>query len=202
MKVVSFLIAVCCFSSLLAAQTTTSFHATAESAVASANVNGTGLSVDVGRGDFLGTPVTFMFMFSFTQNADGSFTEIFGSGTIPDQSFTNAGMEQMDLNVDTSTTPNFHATQCTFRFTPFFSSTCTAAPTGVIQVHWNNNKITTKRLLIESRRTFPNAVSIRSHQDLDQSSADASGSFLGLSFPNAFQAEVQMNRDTQITITQ
>jgi hypothetical protein len=203
MKILSFLLAVCCCSSLLAAQQqTTSFHATAEGASVNATIDATNVFVSVARGFFANQPGTFMGISSFTQNPDGSFTFLFGNGTIPDQDYTNAGMEQMDLNVDTSQVSTFHLTQCTFTFTPFFSSTCGAGPTGAVQIHWTNNKIMTKRFLVDSRRTFPVAITVREHSDQDISSADASGSVLGLSFSNEPRGQVILNRDTTITITQ
>ena len=190
MKHLSILVAVCFFSSLLFAQRTTSFHGTAEGARAFATINASKISVIVARGFLASNPATFMEIVSFTRNSDGSVVFVFGFGTVPDQAYTNSGMEQMDLNVDTSQISTFQSTQCTVTFTPF------------IQVHWTNNKITTQRVLVDRRRTFPNSVTIREHQDMDQSSADASGSFLGLSFSSASQAQVQLNRDTFITITQ
>jgi len=202
MKHLSILVAVCFFSSLLFAQRTTSFHGTAEGARAFATINASKISVIVARGFLASNPATFMEIVSFTRNSDGSVVFVFGFGTVPDQAYTNSGMEQMDLNVDTSQISTFQSTQCTFTFTPFFTSSCGPGPSGVIQVHWTNNKITTQRVLVDRRRTFPNSVTIREHQDMDQSSADASGSFLGLSFSSASQAQVQLNRDTFITITQ
>lgn len=200
MKHLPFLIVVCFFSSLLFAQTTTSFHGTAESATVTTNVNGTSLNLEVGRGDFLGHPVTFLSLFLVTHNADGSFTQVFGFDTIPGQAFTNAGIEQMDVNLDTSQVPNFQLTQCTVTFTPFFQSSCSAAPSGIIRVHWSNNKVNSQSILTNEHGSFA-GVSMHSHRDLDESSADASGSVLGLSLPGTNLAFVQMNRDTQITIT-
>jgi len=199
MNRLSILIAVCFFSSLLPAQTTTSFHATGEGAIASANVNGASFTLDVSRGDFSGQPSTLLFLFLSTSNADGSFTQIFGSGAVPDQAFTNAGMEQMDLNLDTSQAPGLQLTQCNFTFTPFFQSTCSAASNGILQVHWNNNKIDSNQVMTDIRQSFAGSLSVHSHEDLDESSADASGSVLGITF--ASRGTVQMNRDSQITIT-
>src|SRR5438093_1503206 len=114
MRPLSLIAAVCLLSSLLAAQTTTRFRVTAESAAVRASVNGTEISVDVARGNALGAPVTFLDIFTSTSNADGSFTFSIGIGTIPNEDFFTANVEQMSVNVDTSQVPGFESTICTF----------------------------------------------------------------------------------------
>lgn len=199
MRLLSLFAAVCLFTSLLAAQTTvTSFHSTAESAAVTATVNGAQISVSVFRGD----SSAFIDFFSDAENPDGSITETFGLGTIPGADFTNNGMEHMSLNVDTSQVPGFSSTTCTFTFTPFFNSSCSQGPLGVFQVDWTNNRITSSTLLSEDHETRGGSETVDSHVDSDQSSADASGSFLGLSFSAADNGVVSLNRDTTITITQ
>lgn len=190
--------AVCLLSTLLAAQKTTSFHSTEESAFALGNANGTQVQVDVFRGD----TSAFLFTFTLTLNADGSFAATDGFGTIPTADFTNGGLEQMSLNVDTSQVPGFQSTSCTFSFTPFFSESCTQGPLGVIQVHWTNTRIISESLLFEDHQTVGGSLTVDSHVDSTQTSAQASGSYLGLSFVTMGQAFMDLNRDTTITITQ
>jgi len=201
MRPPSLIATMCLFSSLLAAQTTTTFRVTAESATALATVNGTRISIEVGRGNALGAPVSFLDIFTSTSNPDGSITFSIGIGTIPNEDFFTANLEQMSVNVDTSQVPGFQSTICTFSFTPFFQSTCSAGPLGVVQVNWKNNRITSRRLFVEAHETFGGSVTENAHEDQDQSSADADGSVLGFSFSAADRAFVIMNHDTTITVT-
>lgn len=197
MRPLSSVAAVCLFSSLLAAQTTTSFHSAGGGAFAVTNVNGTAIQIDVNRGDTSALLLTF----TSTQNPDGSVTTTTGSGTIPNADFFSSTLEHMSLNVDTSQVPGFQSTTCTSSFTPFFTETCGPGPLGVIQVNWVNNRIIIISGVQEQHRTFF-GVTVDLHIDASADSANASGSFLGLSFSSANNAFVQTNRDTTITITQ
>lgn len=198
MKPLFLVAAVCLFSSLLAAQTTTQFHFEAEGASVLALANNTEIRIDVDRE----TSSTFLEYFASTQNFDGSVTQTSGSGTISNENLTIGGTERVSLNVDTRQIAGFQTTQCTFSFTPFFTSTCSQGPLGVIQVTWINNGITTSNLLTEDHRTIGGSVTMNSHVDAKESSANVSGSLLGLTFSFVLQAAIGQNRDTTITITQ
>lgn len=197
MKSLSLAAVVCLFSSLLAAQSTTSFHSSAEAAFALANVNGTFIEIEVNRGD----TSAFLETFATTSNPDGSVTSTDQFGTIPNADFVNNGLQHMSLNVDTSQVPGFKSVTCTASFTPFFTETCGQGPLGIIQVNWINNRITTTSFLEEQHLT-EGGLEVHKHIDSDATSANASGSYLGLSFPVADLANIQLNRDTTITITQ
>jgi hypothetical protein len=197
MKLLSVAAALCLFSSLLAAQSTTSFHSKAEGASVSATVNGTAIDIQVSRG----ASSTNLLTLTLTQNPDGSFTSTEGFGAIPNADFVNGGLQHMSLNVDTSQVPGFRSVSCTVSFTPFFTETCGQGPLGLIQVNWVNNRITTSSVLEEEHLTS-GGLTVDTHTDADTSSANASGSYLGLSFPVADNASVRMNRNTTITITQ
>jgi hypothetical protein len=198
MKSLSVLAAVCLFSSLLPAQTTTSFHSEAEAASVLTRVNNAQIMIDLDRQ----TTSTLLDYFASTQNVDGSVTQTFGIGSIPNDDFLAAGTQHMSLNVDTSQVAGFRTTQCTFSFTPFFTSTCSQGTLGVIQVKWVNNGITTSSVLSEDHRTIGGSVTIDSHVNANESSADVSGSFLGQSFSSSVFATVGINKDTTITVTQ
>jgi hypothetical protein len=200
MKPLSLFAAVCLFSSLLAGQTTvTSFHSTAESAGLNITVNKTGITLSIFRGD----TGAFLFYFASTQNSDGSVTQTVANGEIPGEDFTTGGMEHMTLNVDTSQVAGFQSTSCTVTFAPSFSSSCSPGPLGVIQINWTNNRIFSTSTVLENHETpLSGPIKIDTHVDADQSSADASGSFLGLSFTAPNQGSIDLNRSTTITITQ
>lgn len=200
MKPLSLLAAVFLFSSLLAAQTTvTSFHSTAESAGFNATVNGTGITLDIFRGD----TGAFLFYFVSTQNSDGSVTQVVGSGEIPNEDFSRTGMERMSLNVDLSQVAGFQSTSCVLTFAPFFTSSCSPGPLGKIQIDWTSNRIFSTSTLLEEHETPASGpIKIDTHVDADQSSADLSGSFFGLSFTAPNQGSIDLNRSTTITITQ
>ncbi len=198
MKPLLSLAAICLFAPALIAQSTTSFHSNAEGALLRTIVQGTEISIDVLRGDSGVSLVAF----AFTQNPDGSSTEISAFGIIPNADFVTGGVEHMSLNVDTSQVPGFRSTSCTFSFVPFFTESCSQGPLGLIQVNWRNNKITSSSNVLERRQTLGGSVTIDRHENFDENSADANGSFLGLAFPMADEASVRLNRETTITITQ
>lgn len=196
MKAIS-LAAVCLFSSLLAAQTTTSFHSKAEGAFALVNANNTSTEIQVNRGD----TSTFLDVFAVTPGSNGGFTVTSGFGTIPNADFVTSGLQRMALNVDTSQVPGFQSVTCTVSFTPFFNETCQPGPVGLIQINWTGNRIQTFSV-IEERHTTQGGLTVDLHINADQISANASGSYLGFSFPAADNAITDMNHDTTITIIQ
>lgn len=195
MKLLSLAAAVYLFSSLLVAQTTTSFHSSAEGASVLANVNGTAIQIEVDRGATAANLMTF----TSTQNSDGSITTTAGSGSIPNDDFVSGGLEHMSLNVDTSKVPGFSSVICTVS-SAFPNGTCEQGPRGVIQVNWVTNRISTTTFQEEQHVTGL-TLKVDSHIDLSGSSANASGTYLGLSFPSADNASINMNRNTTINIT-
>ena len=195
MKTLSSFVAACLFSSLLAAQTTRSFHSSAEGASVSATVNGISIGIEVDRG----ASSTNLLTLTLIQNPDGSFTSTEGFGTIPNADFVNEGLEHLSLTVDTSKIPGFESVACTVSFTPFLTETCGQGPLGLIQVNWVNDRII-KSNLLEERHFTQGGSRIDTHTDADINSANASGSYLGLSFPAADFGFVSMNRNTTITI--
>jgi hypothetical protein len=198
MKILPVYAAMCLFSTVLVAQTTTSFHSTAEGAFLRTSVNGTEISIDVLRG----STESSLMAFAVTSNSDGSTTEVSALGAIPNADFVNGGVEHMSLNVDTSQVPGFRSTSCTFSFTPFFTSSCSQGPTGLIQVNWTNNRINSTSVLRERHLTIGGSVTIDFHENFDENSANANGTFLGLVFSASDDASIRLNRETTITITQ
>lgn len=196
MKAIS-LAAVCLFSSLLAAQTATSFHSKAEGAFVFVNANNTSTEIQVNRGD----TATFLDVFATTPGENGGFTVTSGFGTIPNADFVTNGFQRMALNVDTSQISGFQSVTCTVSFTPFFNETCQPGPLGLIQINWIANGIETFNGL-EERHTSQGGLTVDLHIDSTNHSANASGSYLGFSFPAAGAASTAINKDTTITIIQ
>lgn len=197
MKLLSFAAVVCLFSSLLAAQNTTTFHSKAEGAFALVNTNNTSTEIEVDRGD----TSTFLNIFATAPGPNNGFTVTSGFGAIPNDDFVTSGLQRMALNVDTSQVPGFQSETCTVSFTPFFSETCGQGPLGLIQINWTSNGIS-KFATVEERHTTQGGLTVDVHLNADQISANASGSYLGSSFPAAAIAGTDMNHDTTITITQ
>ena len=199
MKPLSLGAAVCLFSSLLAAQTTTTFHSTAEGAFALVNINNMAVEIEVDRGN----TQTFLMVFATTPGPNGGFTVTSSFGMIPNDDFVTNGssLQRMALNVDTSQVPGFQSTTCTVSFTPSFTETCGQGPLGLIQINWIGNGITAFKT-VEERQTTQGGLKVDVHINADQISANASGSYLGSSFPAAAVASTDNNHDTTITITQ
>jgi len=187
---------VCLFSSLLAAQSTTSFHSAAPGAFVVANANGTAINIDVNRGD----TSTLLEVFATTPGPNSGSTMTIAFGSIPNNDFVNSGQERMSLNVDTSQVPGFQSTTCTISFTPSFSETCGQGPLGVIQINWISNHIKGFTFVEEQHQDLI-GLTIDLHFNGDVISANASGSYLGSSFPATNDAGTRLNRDTTIIIT-
>lgn len=187
---------VCLFSSLLAAQSTTAFHSSAEGAFVFVNTNNTGVEIEVDRGN----TSAFLMIFAVTPDSNG-FTVTSEFGAIPNADFVTNGFQHMALNVDTSQVPGFQSTTCTISFTPSFTETCVQGPLGVIQANWNSNRISTFSTQ-EERHTAQNGLTVDMSINSVNDSASASGSYLGLSFSGATVASTDINKDTTITITQ
>lgn len=197
MKLISLAAVVCLFFSLLPAQTTTSFHSNAEGAFVLVNTNNTAAEIEVDRGN----TATFLSVFATTPGPNDGFTVTSEFGAIPNADFVTSGFQRMAVNVDTSQVPGFQSVTCTVSFTPFFSETCQAGPLGLIQVNWNSNGITAFST-VEERHTTQGGLTVDVHNNSDDHSANASGSYLGLSFSAETVASTNINKDTTITITQ
>src|SRR5437016_5995762 len=106
MKILPVYAAMCLFSTVLVAQTTTSFHSTAEGAFLLTSINDTEILIDVPRG----STESSLMAFDVTSKSDGSTTEVSAIGAIPNAEFVNDGVEHMSLNVDTRQVPGFRST--------------------------------------------------------------------------------------------
>jgi hypothetical protein len=139
------------------------------------------ISLNVSRGtvDPGASPQTFIFYEIFSSSPDGSFTETFASGSIPNDSFHGGSAAHMTLNVDTSQAPSFTATTCTFTFFPQFTETCAPGALGVIQLDWIQSHNSTTHTVVSQTQVF-NQARIETHQDSDTASAVVTGSFLGI----------------------
>ncbi|HXB20227.1 MAG TPA: hypothetical protein VNV88_02540 [Candidatus Solibacter sp.] len=182
-----------------AAQTET-FHARDAFAQTHFDVSGGEVDISVFRGpDGSGGTNTFLSYGSFVENPDGSATSTSGFGVIPSSAFDAQTLQHVTLNVDTSQVAGFRATTCIFSVT--FTVTCTdGSPLGLIQIDWQPNGASSTKSV--QHLSFTSGPFTR-HLDFDQdeSSADASGSYLGSSFTDPGRALVGKARDSTVSIT-
>ncbi|HEV3038672.1 MAG TPA: hypothetical protein VHA33_12930 [Candidatus Angelobacter sp.] len=138
---------------------------------------------------------------SFVENPDGSATSASGIGLIPSSAFTANNLQHFTLDVDTSQVSGFRATTCIFSGPPAFSITCTdGSPLGPIHVDWQQNGFSSDKMIQHSTFTsgpFTGKVD----RDQDDSSADATGSYLGTNFTDPGRASIGKARDSSISIT-
>jgi hypothetical protein len=177
------------------------FHAKQEDAQVNFDVNGveTDLFLFRGPGGPSGSQ-TFLDYASFTENPDGSATFTDGHGVIPNEAFTANTLQHFSLNVDTSQVSGFQATSCTVSFSPAFTETCIDAPRGIIQIDWQANGGSSThdiRHFTSTSGPFMRKFDI----DGDDSTADATGTFLGSSFTDLGRARIGKARDSTVTIT-
>lgn len=190
----------CAACSLAAAQTMT-FHADGAFAQASFLINNTEVKLAVFLGtDTSGAPSTFLTYNSFAENPDGSATSTSGFGVIPNEAFVAHSLQHFTLNVDTSQINGFSASTCIFP-PPTFTLTCTdGSPVGPIQVDWLENGITTSKgfqHLSSTSGSFTELMDLNQ----DQSSATATGSYLGSRFTDSGLAIVGKSHQSSITTT-
>lgn len=138
---------------------------------------------------------------SFVENPDGSATSTSGFGMIPSSAFTANNLQHFTLDVDTSQVSGFRATTCIFGGPPTFGITCSdGSPLGLIHVEWQQNGFSSDKMIQHSTFT---STPFTGKLDLDQddSSADATGSYLGANFADLGRASMGKARDSSITIT-
>lgn len=200
MKVITLALAVLFTSLAMTAQSNTHIVMHQDGAFANADAfnGGTSLTAEVSRGTdfFTGQPTTFLFYTTFVDTPDG-FTETFGSGTIPNDSFKGDDPAHLMLDVDTSQLTTIFATSCTFSFSTF-TFTCSPAQGGMIDLEWRQSKFFSTKTTNDTQQTFFQAR-INSHVVSDTSSANIAGSFIGLDVTNGF-AIVGVNHSSTVEI--
>ena len=176
----------------------TVFHANGASGFTVGSSNNTSIVLNVNRGGSGTTKQTSLSfdLFTFNQN---SFTDTFGTGTIPNTDLTGDSTALLRLNTDTSTNTNFTITSCTFDLTTFIN-TCINISGGPISVTWTK----TQGFTVHSASTQSMRFAQFTEQSVGESESSfalASGSVLGNAIlPGSF-GEIGVNHNTNITIT-
>jgi len=184
----------------LAAAQTETFHARDAFAQTHFDVNGGQVDISVFRGpDGAGGANTFLSYGSFVEDPDGSATFTSGFGVVPSSAFDAQSLQHVTLNVDTSQVSGFRASTCIFSVT--FTITCTdGSPLGPVQIDWRPNGATSSTSV--QHITFTSGPSTsRLDFDQDESSADATGSYLGSNFTDPGRALIGKARDSTVRIT-
>ena len=140
-----------------------------------------------------GTPSTFLEFDIFTRNPDGSFTDTFGFGDVPDGSLSGNSTTSLSLSVDTSQVSGFQTTTCKS------DGVCTPGPFGLVHIDFNSNGDYSSQSVSENHYDFFQMAQ-RSHYDYNSSSADANGTILG-NILNDVASDIGTNRGTTITLT-
>jgi hypothetical protein len=159
--------------------------------------NNSDINLNVTRSDNNGSTTTFLNFDVFTFTADG-FTDIFAFGQVPNDSLKGDNTKHLSLNVDTSQTPSFQITTCTFSFATF-TFTCQPGQGGVVQLEFQQDGNFSNRTISDQHSTFFQ-VDIHNHVNSDSASAFANGSVLGIPVNNGFSS-IGTNHDTTITLT-
>lgn len=111
-----------------------------------------------------------------------TLTEVFGP--IPDTAFTGDNTQNLALNLDLSTldpTVTFIET-CTISLNDFTTVCSTTPPTGVIQLNFTGNGFQRNQVLTSETVSTFGPTTVRVHQKADTTSANVSGSALGVTF--------------------
>ena len=161
--------------------------------MSSPTVSGSQVWIYASHTDHPGTPATFLEFDIFTPHPDGTFTDTFGSGDVPEDALSGNSSKNLSLIVDTSTATSFQTTTCES------NGTCHAGPTGLLHIDFRTDGDYTDRTISENHYTFFQTVQ-RSHYNYDSSSALANGSILGHSINNG-SSQMGTNRSTTITLT-
>lgn len=135
---------------------------------------------------------TFLQFDIFILNPDGSFTDTFGVGDVPESSLSGNNTKSLSLNVDTSQVSSFETTTCTS------NGVCHQGPFGLVQIDFTADGDFTFESVGEAHYEFVQ-VAERQHFDFRSASALAHGSILG-NFLNNGSCEIGKNRRTFITI--
>ena len=184
---------------------TAHFKTTQSGAFASVSVSPdafTEVNLSVSRGTTNGGTNTSIFFSDVVFAPDFlslTFTEIFGP--IPDSAFTGDNVRGLHLNLDTSTlnpTVTFSET-CTLDLVTF-TQICGPATTGVIQVDFSGNGFQRTQLITSEKVVTFGPTTVRTHERSDTTSANASGSALGIAISTS-GATIGVNRSSQIEIT-
>jgi hypothetical protein len=136
---------------------------------------------------------TFLQFDIFTPNPDGSFTDTFGFGDVPEDVITGSTAKSLTLHVDTSQASSFETMTCTS------NGVCERGPFGLIQIDFTADGGFSSRNISENHYEFFQAAE-RSHYDYRAASALANGSILGHSVNNG-SGQIGTNRGTTITLT-
>lgn len=129
----------------------------------------------------------------FTRNPDGSFTDTFGIGLVPEDVITGNTTRGLTLHVDTSQASSFDTTTCKS------NGGCQRGPFGLIQITFTPNGDFSSQSISESHDEFIQ-FSLRSHNDYRSASAFGNGSILGTAV-NSGSSQIGMRRSTTITLT-
>ncbi len=127
-----------------------------------------------------------------------TFTLIIGA--IPASAFTGTSTRDLVLNLDTSTLdPSTSLSQsCTLDFSTFLE-TCGPAPTGVIQLEFQENGVQRTKVLAFDEVVFNGSTTTHIHQTSDNSTANVSGTILGLPVSGT-NAQVGVNKDSSLEV--
>ncbi len=127
-----------------------------------------------------------------------TFTQIVGA--IPATAFTGTSTRDLVLNLDTSTLdPSTSISQsCTIDFSTFLE-TCGPAPTGLIQLEFQENGVQRTKVLALNEEIFNGSTTTHIHQTSDNSTANVSGTILGLPVSGT-NAQVGVNKDSSLEV--
>ena len=176
----------------------TVFHANGASGFTVGSFNNTSIVLSVSRGGSGTTTQTFLNFNLFTFGPN-SFTNTFGSGTIPNTDLTGDSTAHLRLSTDTSTNTNFTITSCTFDLTTFIN-TCINISGGPISVTWTKTQGFTVHSTFNQSMRFAQFTQ-QSVGESESSFALASGDVLDNILPSGSFGEIGVNRNTTITIT-
>ncbi len=128
-----------------------------------------------------------------------SFTFVQIVGAIPSTAFTGASTSDLIVNFNTSQLdPTTSISQsCTFSFVTF-TTTCVAAPTGLISVEWKGNSVVSSEVAIIREDTM-GGFTTKVHQHSDNSTASATGSVFGVAV-NPSAAQVGVNHSSTLEL--
>jgi hypothetical protein len=125
-----------------------------------------------------------------------TLTNVFG--TIPGSAFTGQNTQNLALNIDTSTVTTLTSESCTLVFSPTFSFTCSAGPTGVISLSWTENDAVSTTVNDHEKSTVGPVTTI-TNQHSDNSTANVSGTIFGTNVSGA-SAQVGVNHMSTIQV--
>jgi hypothetical protein len=193
-----------CFALAMTGQTTLfKFVQDGEFGSLSQSTGLSGFSVKVSRGLTTSSGASASLQYSaFSIAADGSsisFSNAFGP--IPPANFTGQNVQNLALNIDTSTLdPSvFFSQSCTLLLVSPFTLTCGTGPAGVINLQFTENDA--QSTVIHSQEEVTNGpVTTRTNQRSDNSTATVQGSVFGASVNASAFATVGVSHMSSIEI--